>query len=207
MIPEEEIIRRAMQSVLEFSNASLPIPSSVMPFNCRYHKAGTPTRTSRWIKPDPDFVKVNCDTTMKCQGFWGLSAIIINEEGLVMASATWRTPGNEDSVLAEACAMLKAMHLVKECGFRKVVFEGDSEKVVHMINKENGMDRSYLGLFIQEIQLIKSNFDKCNFRFTHRDNNKVADKLAHLAHPEPDLVWMEEVPLAIYDVYFHDLLN
>jgi len=31
--------------------------------------------------------------------------------------------------------------------------------------------------------------------------------MAHLAHPSPDKVWLEEVPLDVQEVYYHDILN
>jgi ribonuclease HI len=139
---------------------------------------------------------------MQVKNMWGLGAIIRNEFGLVMAAATWRLPGFEDATTAEACALWKTMSLAKECGFRRVIFEGDCEKVIRQIQNSNIQDRSYLSLIVKEIQHIQSFFDKCSFRFTHRSGNKVADRMAQLAHTDPNVVWIEEVPLAVTDVYF-----
>jgi len=105
-------------------------------------------RNTRWTKREPDFVKANCDVSMKVKGYWGIGVIIRNDEDMVMASATWRTPGFEDPTTAEACAIWKTMTLAKECGFRQVIFEGDCERVIRLIQKKERQDRSYLSLFI-----------------------------------------------------------
>lgn len=126
---------------------------------------------------------------------------------LVMTTSTWKSLGSNDHLLAEGYAMLKMMVLAKECGFRQMVFESDSETLIRMVKDKTQSNRSYLGSIIQEIWSIKSYFDTCNFAFTHRSGNKVADSLAHLAHDKLNLVWIEEVPLDAHSLYFHDLLN
>ena len=35
----------------------------------------------------------------------------------------------------------------------------------------------------------------------------VADSLTHLAHTDPNLVWIEEVPPTINDIYIFDLIR
>lgn len=80
-------------------------------------------------------------------------------------------------------------------------FSKEIVRVFRMLQNKERQERSYLGLFIQEIQRVQSAFDKCIFRFTPRSGNRVADSLAHLAHSDPNVVWIEEVPPAINDVF------
>lgn len=94
-----------------------------------------------------------------------------------------------------------------ECGFRRLVFEGENETIIRRIQNDKLVDRSYLGETIKGIQKIQSGFDMCSFKFIHRDSNIVAHMLAQLALIDPNKVWLEEVPPPITDVYFHDLLN
>jgi len=171
------------------------------------HAPHDTNRNTRRTKPEPDFVKANCDVSMKVKGYWGISAIIRNDEGMVMASATWRTLGFEDPTTAEASAIWKTMTLANECGFRQVIFEGDCERVIRLIQHKERQDRSYFSLFNREIQGTESAFDKCILRFTPRSGNRVADSLAHLAYTNPNLVWIEEVPPTINDVYIFYLIR
>lgn len=122
-------------------------------------------------------------------GWWGLGAIVRNEQGLVMAAATWRIPGIEDALTAKAYALLLTLRLAIECGFRSLTFEVDSEKVSRLVNSEKQEDRSYLGQIIGAIR------------------NKLAHALAHLAHSNPDRIWIEEVPPEVVEVYYRDILN
>jgi len=124
-----------------------------------------------------------------------------------MVAATWRLPGLDDIMMAEAGALLATVRLVMDCGFRRVVFEGDNESLIRRIQNGKIDDRSYLGSFIMEIQSLQYYFDKCQFSFIPRCCNKVADSLAHLAHTDPNKVWIEEVPIVVHDVYFHDLIQ
>jgi hypothetical protein len=88
-----------------------------------------------------------------------------------------------------------------------MIFESDSECLIRKVKEDNTLDRSYLGLILQEIRKIQLGFDKCTFSFSHRNSNTVAHSLAHLAHSEPNLVWIEEVPTTINNVYFFDLIH
>lgn len=144
---------------------------------------------------------------LQLSGWWGIGAVVRDSNGLVLAAATWKIPGSDNVELAEAYGLLLTMRLARDCGFREVIFEGDNEKIWNMTRFGSKENRSYLGSVIQEIQRTQSYFAKCNFQFTHRDNNLVGHKLAHLALSDPGKVWIEEVPPLISEVYFHDLMN
>jgi hypothetical protein len=126
---------------------------------------------------------------------------------MVMATAECKVPGFEEVILAEAFGLLLIMCFAIDCGFRKVLFEGDTERDFSLIQNDNTKDRSYLGSMIKEIQDLQSHFATYDFRFIHRERNIVAHKLAHLAQSDPNKIWFEEVPKLLIDVYFHDLLN
>jgi len=152
-------------------------------------------------------VKVNTDANMQSHGKWGLGIIIRDKAKLVMAASTWETDGIDNVLEVEAHALLTGMRFAKDSGFRTVVFEGDNEKLMRLVREDYVHNRSYLGLMLQEIHRAKSSFDTYQFLFTLRSGNKVANRLAQLAHFEPNKVWMEEVPLEISSLYFQDNLN
>jgi ribonuclease HI len=164
-------------------------------------------RVVKWRKPEPGFVKANLDVNMKIPGHWGLGAIIRNEEGLVMVAATWLSPRSEDPLLAEAYALFRTMVLARECGFQRIIFESDSELLVRKVKEDRIHNRSYLGYLIDEIRRQQCLFATCSFSFTHRSGNKIAHHMAQLGHEKPNEVWIEEVPVAIDIMYFHDLMN
>jgi hypothetical protein len=56
---------------------------------------------------------------------WGLGAIFRDEEGQVVASATWERSGFNDPATAEAFALYLTMRLAAECCFTNVEFESD----------------------------------------------------------------------------------
>jgi hypothetical protein len=77
---------------------------------------------------------------------------------------------------------------VLQCGFRNVIFEGDNEKVMQLVNTKNKVDRSYLGMIIKEIQSFQSKFDMCQFWFISRACNKAAHQMAHISHLNPNKI-------------------
>lgn len=220
-LPEEDIILRAEHSIQEYKAATKTDPgqadsmtrsSNASTTHNNSTACTTHNNSTKWRRPETGFVKANGDANLKYAGSWGIGAIIRDEEGLVMAAATWKVNGGEDTLMAEAHALISTMRLAKDCGFRRVYFESDNKRLISLIKEEQlkteeKRNRSYTGQMIKEIWKLQLSFDKCNFMFTHRSGNKVADQLAHLAHEKPNMVWIEEVPIEANTLYFHDLLN
>lgn len=206
ILPEEVIIERAAHSILDFRNANNLLLSENLyppPFN----QAPNHQQHPHWSKPPENMLKANCDANLQTQGHWGLGAIVRNDSGLVMAAATWSLDGSDDPLMTEAFALLTTMRLAIDCGFRKIIFEGDNERVILMARNGKLHNKTYLGSIIEEIQSLQRAFDICNFNFSHKSSNKVTHKLAQMAHSEQNHVWLEEVPNTILDVYFHDLVH
>jgi len=122
-LPEIDIIQRANRSIHEFlkaqlSNASFAAntitPNTGSPADGRNNNLQT-SRTSnansnvKWKKPEAGLVKANCDVSLKVKGKWGVGSIVRNEQGLIMAAATWESNGSTNVLEAEAFGMLKTM--------------------------------------------------------------------------------------------------
>ena len=60
-------------------------------------------------------------------------------------------------------------------------------------------------LFLFDIKLLSSSLRGISFYHVRRQGNCVANKLARRAICNPSLIWMEVVPLDIFDVYNYDL--
>jgi len=212
-IPEVDIINRAAHSIRDFYSAHHLQHAETAPTNASAHSSNSSARFSKpsckpkWTKPADNLVKANSDANLQIEGWWGLGSIVRDAKGLVLATATWQTPGVKDVMFAEAFALMKTMRLAIDCGFRRVLFEGDNEKLMKRIQTEELEDRSYLGFIMKEIQVLQSLFDTCQCNFINREANATTHSLAHLAHSNPNEIWIEEVPEAISDVYVTDILN
>jgi hypothetical protein len=100
----------------------------------------------KWKKPRTGIIKANCDANLSIDGSWGLGAIYRDEEGQVVASATWVRSGFNDPATAEACALYLTMRLAAECCFTNVDFESDCLNVVKNVNSSTSSPRNYLGI-------------------------------------------------------------
>lgn len=163
------------------------------------------TNNRNWVRPEVNILKANTDANLRESGTWGLGAIIKNDLGMVMAAATWKRQGYDSAITAEAFSILSVMQLAIDYGFRRMVFENDCEKLIQILKKEKMDDRTCLGLLVCEIHKLSRIFEICRFNFTSRNSNNVAHNIAQLAHSEPNLIWMEEVPNSIYEMYFRKI--
>jgi hypothetical protein len=132
----------------------------------------------KWKKPSTGIIKANCDANLSIDGSWGLGAIFRDEEGQVMASATWVRSGFNDAATAEACALYFTTRLAAECCFIAVEFESDCLNVVKVVNSPLPSPRNYFGNLIRGIHQNLDRFRQCSFKFIDRKANRAAHKLA-----------------------------
>jgi hypothetical protein len=163
-------------------------------------------RNQKWRKPRQGEIKGNCDANLTIEGFWGLGAMFRDENGQTLASATWLIPGFSDPLTAEACALYNMTRLAAECCFTNVVLESDCAKVIMQVNELQESHRSYTGNFVRGINRMRGCFQSCSFAHIDRRANKVAHRLASLAHEAHNRVWIEEthpsiLPLVILDQF------
>lgn len=204
---EDEIIRRAERSIHDYQKARIATDTSS---NTSLAAASVHQRSSKssfWNSPENGWVKANCDANLQHHGWWGLGTMIRDQAGQAMAAATWKVKGFEDATLAEAHALLATVCFAVDCGFRRVCFEGDNEKVIRLAQSNNIEDKSYLGSVLKEIQAMQWSFDAWQFQSISRKCNKTAHAMAKLAHLNPNEIWLEEIPPQISEVYFHDLIH
>jgi hypothetical protein len=209
------IIDRAQRSVQEFQSAI----NSNYPNNAvsPHHSSTTNTNTQRsnnhttvnkhWTKPGNNIIKVNSDANLAIDGRWGLGAACRNSQGVLLAAATWESPGSNDPSLAEACALYKVVLFALDCGFQNVAFESDCATLISTINKAGRNPRSYLGNFVRGILGNKDRFCSSCFSSIRREANKVAHNLAALAHQEPNWIWFNETHPSIVPFLIMDLIH
>ena len=83
--------------------------------------------------------------------------------------------------------------------------EGDAEGIIHAINGDS-MLHSEFGHILHDIKLLSSSVRNVSFNHIRCRGNFVAHRLARRAICNHFLVWMEEVPHDILDVYDSDLI-
>jgi hypothetical protein len=90
-------------------------------------------------------LKVNSDANLQEEGWWGLGTVVRDSQGFIMAAATWKCTGSDHAETAKAFGYLSAINFAKECGFRRVVIEGDNERIIRILQNNLTLDRSYPG--------------------------------------------------------------
>lgn len=133
---------------------------------------------TRWKPPDRGFYKVNYDGAVFAeQGKAGISVIIRNSNGDVMASMSQLVQLPTTITQVEAMAARKAAEFALEVGINKVVLEGDSEIVYKDLNN-NGPSLALHGHLIQDFKALIPLFSCICFSHVGRLGNKVAHSLA-----------------------------
>jgi hypothetical protein len=166
-------VRQVENNTKEFTNAQLQVDdsSNTRPSTNTYRMQST---SRKWSKSEADILKANSDANLSHLGTWGLGSIVRDEHGMIMASATWRYGGFDCATTAEAFAILSTMKLAQQCGFRRMMFESDNEKVIKLLQHKDVFHRSYLGSMFREMLKLGSGYEICRFSFSHRECNRVA---------------------------------
>ena len=130
--------------------------------------------------------------------------IIHDQAGLVLAALSQKIPLLTSVETVEVMATRRALLFAKELGFERVMVEGDSEVVIKAI-KEKYFLSSDWGHLLKDIHALSYSFSSISFLHVKCSSNSVAHSLVRRSFCIPLLVWMEEVPPDIDDVYNHDL--
>lgn len=90
-------------------------------------------KLARWKKPPVGMVKINCDASVKRNGFIGVGYIIRNSAGDIIGSGFNRLQGDFDVATAEAMAIRSAMTFGLEHGVEACIVENDCEIVINRL--------------------------------------------------------------------------
>ncbi|XP_071933905.1 uncharacterized protein [Coffea arabica] len=95
--------------------------------------------------------------------------------------ATWACPSFTCSapILEEALAIRTAMVKAALEGWGRIIIESDCKAVIDRILKD--MDNVVISTALQDIKLLKHNFEECCFSFVRRKFNSVSHKSAKFA--------------------------
>ena len=150
-------------------------------------------------------MKVNFDGALfSTQSLAGLGIVVRDPARFVLAALSQKIPLPTSVETGEVKAARRALVFAKELGFERVLVEGDSEIIVNAICGKSLLS-SALGHILEDTHVLSSTFTSIFFHHIKRLGNYVAHRLARRSSCNPLLVWMEEVPPDIVDVYNYDL--
>ena len=161
-----------------------------------------------WKPPPPDWYKMNVDAAVFAEaGQCGLGVVIRNDRGQLMGALSKMLPYPLGAMEAEAKAVECGIIFAWELGLRQVIVEGDSQVVVHALNR-----RTNTPLPIQQIilgaQTWLPNFRSWKAIFAQRDCNKAAHLMARHAKDIVDcLIWVEDTPPPIVSQIQSDVIS
>ncbi|XP_021721529.1 uncharacterized protein LOC110689108 [Chenopodium quinoa] len=135
-----------------------------------------PSSPKIWIPPPDDFVKVNCDASLKDSGWVGL---IRNKDGEVLFAGTRRCRGSWPPEIAECKAVLFGIKLASRYGFKKVIIVSESQIIISRLSKAVTYFTD-LDSILEDVLSICSSFYYVNWSHVRRDGNAVAHYLASL---------------------------
>ncbi|KAF5477421.1 hypothetical protein F2P56_004061 [Juglans regia] len=152
------------------------------------------SKTIRWEKPRPGYVKSNWDATIdKKEMKVGIGVVIGDEDGEMLIAVEGQKYDVDQPVVAEAHALRKALDVCRELSFDKVLFKGDAQVFIKTVNNASE-DLSFYGSLIEGMkQLLKHRTDWI-VQFTHRTNNGAAHTLAKESLSlQSELIWIEDI--------------
>ena len=136
----------------------------------------------------------------------GISVVVRNELGQVMASLAEKLVMPSMVELLEAMAARRAMIFMEELGLRRAIFEGDSELVVKVLIGDCP-DQSSIGHIVKGCKSLMDFFQTCSFSHG-RQSNGVAHALTRRARKySPLFVWMKFVPPDISYLVYVDVMT
>ncbi|KAJ4719007.1 Ribonuclease H-like domain containing protein [Melia azedarach] len=140
------------------------------------------------------------------QGLIGLGAVVRNEKGEVLATATWRHIFPNDVEFVEALTIYEGLKLALSVRLHPLLIESDSKNMVDLIL---GKSKSFYEIrwLNSKIQAV-TNVVRCLVQFVPKACNMVADRLTKLALLYPDnCVWLEEAPLELDSLLYTDVVS
>ena len=151
-------------------------------------------------------VKINCDgATFRDQKISGVSVVIQDDSGMVLASMSKQIPQLYSALEVEAIAASTALSFASQLGFHQAILELDSLMLTTALQN----NRTFLspeGLLMEDIKFHASSFIQLRYSHVKREGNNVAHNLArHALCISEFSVWMEDVPPPLLPVVLRNI--
>jgi ribonuclease HI len=156
---------------------------------------------SRWSPPPEGTVHINVDAArFSSSRRMGIGAVIRNHKR--ECSIAWSELIQEVTApdVAEALALRHAMSLAGEEGFDKLVIESDCLSLVQRV-KSLEIDRSHVGVVVQDIKALVSGFSSVFFNHVYRHCNVAAHTLARSAEQFISVIFRNSIPDCIRQTF------
>ena len=157
----------------------------------------------RWKPPNQGGVKTNIDGAIfKDINAAGLGVVIRNDRGKVLAAE--KIPIPNLVLTLEILAARRVVQFVHEVGISNSIFEGDSKISINALRKGQLLHSSF-GHIIRDILLSTNSLQSFSFSHIYKQGHALAYALSKRAKfSSPLSVWMESIPLYLYNCYFLD---
>lgn len=107
----------------------------------------------------------------------GASLTIAGQEVAQVSKAIGIATNN----IAEYTALLEALKLAQELGYKNLEIKADSELMIKQLNGEYKVKNPDIKVIYEQVISLKKSFARIKFTHVPREQNKRADKLANLA--------------------------
>jgi ribonuclease HI len=134
-----------------------------------------------WEKPPPGWFKCNVDAAFSNrEGRTAISASVRDSGGRFLFGQTKNYNSQMSIMEGEGLALLEAIILITSQGLNNVIFESDSQSIVHAVNANlDGISEHYS--IVTCIRQLLSSFPNFKVKFLRRQANMVAHTLARAA--------------------------
>lgn len=157
---------------------------------------------AKWEPPPFMSFKVNVDAATHQDGNGGISCIIRDYRGRVLASAVKIIHSVVSIDLLEAQAAIFGATMAKDLWCNKVIIEGDSSKVF-TYSLANGRDLSAFGTLMSNLWHLCSAFSDVSLSWNFREANKPAHILVKFSSSFEDFhVWLDNLLDCIVEALF-----
>ena len=160
----------------------------------------------RWSPPPEGTVCINVDAALfSSSRQMGTGVVIRNHNGVCLLACSELQQEVTTPELAEALAFRRAVSLACEEGYDKVLAVSDCLSLVQRL-KCSDLDRSLVGVVVQDIKQICTSFSDFSFRHVNRQCNNSAHVLARSAELFVSSIFRDVMPECIRETLYSDVL-
>nr|XP_027109257.1 uncharacterized protein LOC113729129 [Coffea arabica] len=110
----------------------------------------------------------------------GQGIIARNWKGKIMRAKGIVHQRNGTASTEEAFAVRNALLMAKQAGWKKIIVHSDYKSVVEQINRCSDYEYN-IATILEDVQDLRTDFDRCSFVFISRATNEISHALAHFA--------------------------
>jgi ribonuclease HI len=148
----------------------------------------------RWSPPPEGMVHIFVDAALfPPSRRMGIGVVIRNHNGDCSAACSELVEEVTTPEIAEALALRRALSLAGAEGFDKLIVASDCLSLVQRVNSSE-IDRSQVGVVVQDIKAIASGFSSVSFTHIYRQCNVAAHTLARSAEQFVSVVFRNSIP-------------